>query len=118
MILIIHSSEKKMWMQDTSLSLQAKGLMLVLTTQCASGTTDREQILTHFTNGDTSFRTALEQLRMQDYVRVNRVHTDEGFFATSLWEVFDEPTSKRAHVDMEVSINGIQFPVKTNITAC
>jgi hypothetical protein len=23
-----------------------------------------------------------------------------------------------AHVDMEVSINGIQFPIKTNITAC
>ena len=66
MILIIHSSEKKMWMQDTSLSLQAKGLMLVLTTQCTNGQTDREEILTHFTNGDTSFRTALEQLRMQD----------------------------------------------------
>jgi hypothetical protein len=46
------------------------------------------------------------------------VHTDEGFFATSLWEVFDEPTSKRAKVDMEVSINGIQFPVKASVTAC
>lgn len=105
-------------MQDTSLSLQAKGLMLVLTTQCTSGTIDREQILTHFTNGHDSFRTTLEQLRLQDYVRLNRVRTDEGHFATCVWEVFDEPTSKRAHVDMEVSINGIQFPVKTNITAC
>lgn len=118
MILIIHSSEKKMWMQDTSLSLQAKGLMLVLTTQCTNGQTDREEILTHFTNGDKSFRTALEQLRMQDYVRVNRVHTDEGFFATSLWEVFDEPSSTRTKVDMEVSINGTQFPVKASVTAC
>lgn len=59
MILIIHSSEKKMWMQDASLSLQAKGLMLVLTTQCTSGTSDRETIMSHFTNGDSSFRATL-----------------------------------------------------------
>lgn len=118
MILIIHSSEKKMWMQDTSLSLQAKGLMLVLTTQCTSGTSDRETIMSYFTNGDSSFRATLEHLRIRDYVRLNPVRSDAGRYTTTIWEVFDEPTSERTKVDTIISINGIQFPVKTNITAC
>ena len=117
MILIIHSSEKKMWMQDTSLSLQAKGLMLVLTTQCTSGTTDREEIMSHFTNGDSSFRATLEQLRIRDYVRLNPVRSDVGRYTTVVWEVFDEPTSERTKVDMTISINGMLFPVKASVTA-
>jgi hypothetical protein len=112
MILIIHSSEKKMWMQDTSLSLQAKGLMLVLTTQCTSGTSDRETIMSHFTNGDSSFRATLEQLRIRDYVRLNTVRSDAGRYTTVVWEVFDEPTSERTKVDMTISINGMQYPVR------
>jgi hypothetical protein len=112
MILIIHSSEKKMWMQDTSLSLQAKGLMLVLTTQCTSGTSDRETIMSHFTNGDSSFRATLEQLRIRDYVRLNTVRSDAGRYTTVIWEVFDEPTSERTKVDMTISINGMQYPVR------
>jgi hypothetical protein len=112
MILIIHSSEKKMWMQDTSLSLQAKGLMLVLTTQCTSGTSDRETIMSHFTNGDSSFRATLEQLRIRDYVRLNTVRSDAGRYTTVIWEVFDEPTSERTRVDMTISINGMQYPVR------
>lgn len=117
MILIIHSSEKKMWMQDTSLSLQAKGLMLVLTTQCTSGTSDRETIMSHFTNGDSSFRATLEQLRMRDYVRLNTVRSDAGRITTVIWEVFDEPTSERTKVDMTISINGMQYPVRKS-AAC
>ena len=117
MLLIIHSSEKKMWMQDTSLSLQAKGLMLVLTTQCTSGTTDRETIMSPFTNGASSFRATLEHLRIRDYIRTYPVRSDAGRYTTVIWEVFDEPTSERTKVDMTISINGIQFPVKTN-TAC
>lgn len=112
MILIIHSSEKKMWMQDTSLSLQAKGLMLVLTTQCTSGTSDRETIMSHFTNGDSSFRATLEQLRIRDYVRLNTVRSDAGRYTTVVWEVFDEPTSERTKFDMTISINGMQYPVR------
>lgn len=112
MLLIIHSSEKKMWMQDTSLSLQAKGLMLVLTTQCTSGTSDRETIMSHFTNGDSSFRATLEQLRIRDYVRLNTVRSDAGRYTTVIWEVFDEPTSERTKVDMTISINGMQYPVR------
>jgi hypothetical protein len=112
MILIIHSSEKKMWMQDTSLSLQAKGLMLVLTTQCTIGTSDRETIMSHFTNGDSSFRATLEQLRIRDYVRLNTVRSDAGRYTTVVWEVFDEPTSERTKFDMTISINGMQFPVR------
>jgi hypothetical protein len=117
MILIIHSSEKKMWMQDTFLSLQAKGLMLVLTTQCTSGTSDRETIMSHFTNGDSSFRATLEQLRIRDYVRLNTVRSDAGRYTTVIWEVFDEPTSERTKVDMTISINGIQYPVRKS-AAC
>lgn len=112
MILIIHSSEKKMWMQDTSLSLQAKGLMLVLTTQCTSGISDRETIMSHFTNGDSSFRATLEQLRIRDYVRLNTVRSDAGRYTTVIWEVFDEPTSERTKVDMTISINGMQYQVR------
>ena len=112
MILIIHSSENKMWMQDTSLSLQAKGLMLVLTTQCTSGKSDRETIMSHFTNGDSSFRATLEQLRIRDYVRLNTVRSDAGRITTVIWEVFDEPTSERTKVDMTISINGMQYPVR------
>jgi hypothetical protein len=112
MILIIHSSEKKMWMQDTSLSLQAKGLMLVLTTQCTSGTSDRETIMSHFTNGDSSFRATLEQLRIRDYVRLNTVRSDAGRYTTVVWEVFDEPTSERTKFDMTISINGMQYQVR------
>lgn len=117
MILIIHSSEKKMWMQDTSLSLQAKGLMLVLTTQCTSGTSDRETIMSHFTNGDSSFRATLEQLRIRDYVRLNTARSDAGRYITVIWEVFDEPTSERTKVDMTISINGMQYPVRKS-AAC
>lgn len=117
MILIIHSSEKKMWMQDTSLSLQAKGLMLVLTTQCTNGKSDRETIMSHFTNGDSSFRATLEQLRMRDYVRLNTVRSDAGRITTVVWEVFDEPASKRTRVDMTISINGIDYPVTRNTIA-
>lgn len=112
MILIIHSSEKKMWMQDTSLSLQAKGLMLVLTTQFTSGTSDRETIMSHFTNGDSSFRATLEQLRIRDYVRLNTVRSDAGRYTTVVWEVFDEPTSERTKFDITISINGMQYPVR------
>ena len=117
MILITHNSTNKMWQTDTSLSLQAKGLMIVLTTAFKSNSTiTREDIISQFADGHTSMRTALEQLRARKYYRLNKVRSDSGSFITTIWEIFDEPHDTQLNVDMAISIDGHQHPVKTILT--
>ena len=117
MILIIHNSNNKMWQTDTSLSLQAKGLMTVLTTTFKSNSNiTREEILEQFTDGDKSMRTSLEQLRASKYYRLNKVRSESGSFITTIWEIFDEPHDTQLNVDMAISIDGHQHPVKTIVT--
>lgn len=116
MLLIQHTSQKKMWQHDTSLSLQAKGLMLVLTTQFNNGSTiDRRELLSYFTNSDSSFRSAQEQLRLHDYFRLSKVCSDDGRVSTWVWEVFDEPTGERLNIEAVLNLDGKQCPIKMNV---
>lgn len=104
MILVIHTSEKKLWQHDTSLSLQAKGLMLVLTT-CFENNSEinEENLLSHFTNSRDAMHTAREMLRLHDYFRYTRVRV-KGRVITTIWEVFDEPSSERLEVQPAIII--------------
>ena len=116
MILIIHTSNNKMWQRDTSLSLQAKGLMTVLTTAFESNSTiTTDKILSQFSDGSTSMRTALEQLRSRKYYRLNKVRSESGSFLTTVWEIFDEPSDLPLDVSMVLSIDGFQHELKTNV---
>ncbi|MBR1525051.1 MAG: hypothetical protein IJ640_00125 [Prevotella sp.] len=112
MILIQHTSENKLWQHDTSLSLQAKGLMLVLTTAFHNcDRIARDYILEQCTNGDTSLRTALEELRLHNYFRLTAIKSDIGRITSWVWEVFDEPSSERLTIEPLVNINGQSIPL-------
>lgn len=117
MILIIHTSNNKVWQRDTSLSLQAKGLMVVLTTAFENNcTTTADEVLSHFSDGLTSMRTALEQLRSRKYYRLNKVRSESGSFLTTVWEIFDEPSDLPLDISMNISVDGFQHNLKTNVT--
>lgn len=107
MLLVIHTSERKMWQHDTSLSLQAKGLMLVLTTNYKNNSEiDEQELLLLFTNSRDAMHTAREMLRLHDYFRITRVKTKEGRHLTSVWEVFDEPSGERLNLEASIQLNG------------
>lgn len=113
MILIQHTSERKMWQHDTSLSLQAKGLMLVLTTNYKNNSEINEQeLLSLFTNSRDAMHAAREMLRWHDYFRISKVKTKDGRFLTTVWEVFDEPSGERLNLEASIQFNGSTQPLQ------
>lgn len=115
MILIQHTSERKMWQHDTSLSLQAKGLMLVLTTCIENNSKfDVNELLGHFTNSHDAMRSAAFALRYHDYLRISRIRAEGSRFVCTVWEVFDEPSAERLNAEAQLILNGQSLQVQLN----
>lgn len=77
--------------RDKTLSLQAFGLLCWLLSHADNFSVTLEQIPKHFTNGQTSVRSAMQELRQAGYVvyKGREVNVD-GTFGKSVWEIHAE----------------------------
>ena len=104
-ILIKHQTGNPLWKRDTSLSFRAKGIMLCIMAMPNEANISQQELYYYATDGDQAIRSAVEELRLHNYLRKNRVRTDKGVYVISVWEAFDEPSAERLDFNLKLTIN-------------
>ena len=89
--------------KDTRMSWKAKGILVYMLSLPVDWEVHIKEIIKHATNGESSFRSGLEELKELGYIHYNKTKDDKGHFK-HIYTVYEKPKQENPYpenLDME-----------------
>ena len=87
------------FIRDTRLSLKAKGLMTYLLSLPEDWKIYLKEIQTHSTDGETSLRSAIKELKKYGYIKFKRIQNEKGIFVQGVYTIIENPSLENPKVE-------------------
>ena len=83
------------WIRNTKLSAKAKGIFAYLLTLPDNWDLHIDELITHFTDGETAIRSGLKELISQNYIHCQELRDERGMLTGNEYFLIEDPDNPR-----------------------